>query len=205
MENSEKHYSIEELAGLVDLPVRTIRYYISEGLLAGPGARGKAALYGEEHLLRLRLIRLLSRQYVPLVEMRNRLAPLSVDEIRTLLANEEEHTNQSEQTIPAPSEGYVARLLRKARSEQPGSLSRSPGYMPGQSRDANKVLEVPPSPPIPAPASNLKPEAKMWQRWELRPGIELHIRADSEHQHHSLLERLFKVAGIHYPSPDNKK
>ena len=51
---------IEELADLVGVPVRTVRYYIAEGLLPGPGTRGKGTVYGEEHLLRLRLIRLLA-------------------------------------------------------------------------------------------------------------------------------------------------
>jgi len=195
MEDRENHYSIEELAELVNLPVRTIRYYISEGLLPGPGARGKAAIYGEEHLLRLRLIRLLSRQYVPLVEMRNRLIPLSFDEIRALLAEEEEHVTRLEQTAPLPAEGYVATLLRKARAEQQGL----PSHMPGQS--ASKKVVAPVSPMgHPAPG----PESELWQRWELTPGVELHVRADSESHHHSLLERLFQVAGKRYPLTNRK-
>jgi DNA-binding transcriptional MerR regulator len=192
MEDRENHYSIEELAELVNLPIRTIRYYISEGLLPGPGARGKAAIYGEEHLLRLRLIRLLSRQYVPLVEMRNRLIPLSIGEIRALLAEEEEHVARLEQAAPPPPEGYVATLLRKARAEQQGL----PSHMPGQS-GSKKVSEAAPASPTGHPTP--VPESELWQRWELAPGVELHVRADSESQHRNLLERLFQIAGKRYP------
>src|SRR5690242_10862011 len=57
MLENEQTYTIEELAEQVGTPVRTIRFYIAEGLLSGPGTRGKAASYSGEHLLRLRLIR----------------------------------------------------------------------------------------------------------------------------------------------------
>jgi len=189
MEESENHYSIEELAELVNLPVRTIRYYISEGLVAGPGARGKAAVYGQDHLLRLRLIRLLSRQHVPLGEMRNQLTPLSINEIRALLTDEV-HVAQLEQTTPSPPESYVATLLRQARAEQQGL----PSQMSGLSGNKKGAEAAPAS-----PAGHLAPMAELWHRWELIPGIELHVRADSESQHCSLLERLFQVVGKHYP------
>src|SRR5215210_5590262 len=81
--------SIEELAAHASVRVRTIRFYVAEGLLPGPGARGRAAAYGEEHLLRLRLIRRLAERHVPLAEMRGRLAGLSLDEVRTLLDEED--------------------------------------------------------------------------------------------------------------------
>jgi DNA-binding transcriptional MerR regulator len=197
MEERENHYSIEELAELVNLPIRTIRYYISEGLVPGPGARGKAAVYGEEHLLRLRLIRLLSRQYVPLGEMRNRLIPLSIDEIRALLAEEEVHVTQLEQAAPSPPESYVATLLRKARAEQQGVSSQMPGLSGSKKRG-----EAAPA----SPAGRLAPDpgAELWQRWELTQGVELHVRAESESQHRSLLERLFQVAGKRYPWANKK-
>jgi DNA-binding transcriptional MerR regulator len=220
MEDSEHHYSIEELAELVNLSIRTIRYYISEGLLPGPGARGKAAIYGEEHLLRLRLIRLLSRQHVPLVEMRDRLLRLSLNEIRTLLVEEEEHAAQYEQAKQASSpQEYMVRLLRNAREarqapqppaqrsmQQPSS--RQPLYTPAPGQhNVKRVQEKPPELAVAVPlvsASTPATEPERWQRWELAPGIELHVRADSEQQHRSLLERLFQAAGKIYPQSSNK-
>src|SRR5258708_8765284 len=92
MQESEPRFSIEELAELVGLSVRTIRYYIAEGLLPGPGSRGKAAAYSEEHLLKLRFIRRLSEQHMPLAEMQLFLTRLSLDEIRALLEEEEQRS-----------------------------------------------------------------------------------------------------------------
>ncbi|MBO0790990.1 MAG: MerR family transcriptional regulator [Ktedonobacteraceae bacterium] len=203
MQKSEQHFTIEELAELVDLPVRTIRYYISEDLLPGPEGRGKAAIYGEEHLLRLRLIRLLSRQRVPVVEMRNVLARLSLDEVRALLAEEQQRAAQLEQAASEPPpEEYVATLLRNARAARQ-TYPAAP-VVPEQER-SGRVREVPapaPSAPgqVPFPAVPLPgvPARDLWRRWELAPGIELHVRADAEQRHRGLLERLLRAAGKVY-------
>lgn len=49
-------YSVEQLADLVGLPTRTIRYYQSQGTLPPPRRVGRAAVYDDEHVQRLRLI-----------------------------------------------------------------------------------------------------------------------------------------------------
>jgi DNA-binding transcriptional MerR regulator len=46
----------EELAEQAGVPLRTVRFCIANGLLPRAGDRGHGALYGQEHLLRLRLI-----------------------------------------------------------------------------------------------------------------------------------------------------
>jgi DNA-binding transcriptional MerR regulator len=111
--------SIEELAERAGVPVRTIRYYIAEGLLPGPGTRGKAAVYDERHWLRLRLIRRLADQRVPLATIKARLAGLSLAEIRALL---DEAERQSATLAQAPSpRDYVAALLRNATAAAPAA------------------------------------------------------------------------------------
>jgi DNA-binding transcriptional MerR regulator len=49
-------WSLSELAQETGLSPRTIRYYISRGLLAGPLVAGRGAAYGADHLARLRAI-----------------------------------------------------------------------------------------------------------------------------------------------------
>jgi len=49
-------YGLAELAARSGLPARTIRYYQSVDVLPRPDRRGRAAVYREEHLDRLRLI-----------------------------------------------------------------------------------------------------------------------------------------------------
>lgn len=53
---TEQTWSIDELAKLSGFPVRTIRYYQTEGLLAPPVLRGRYATYSQVHLDQLRQI-----------------------------------------------------------------------------------------------------------------------------------------------------
>src|SRR5579859_5253263 len=113
MQGNTSHFTIEELAERVAIPIRTVRYYISEGLLPGPAGRGKAASYGEEHLQRLRLIRLLSNQHRPLAEIHQLLHRLSLPEIRALLVDEEQRAKELGSTDQQqPPQQYVATLLK---------------------------------------------------------------------------------------------
>lgn len=49
--------TIDELAAVTGLTVRTVRFYASKGLLPPPLLRGRVGLYDAGHLARLRLIR----------------------------------------------------------------------------------------------------------------------------------------------------
>ncbi len=49
-------YSIDQLAEVSRLPSRTIRFYQSRGLLKSPEIRGRAAVYNESHVERLKRI-----------------------------------------------------------------------------------------------------------------------------------------------------
>lgn len=50
-------YTARDLAALCDVSERTVRYYVAEGLLPPPAARGRGANFDGGHLTRLRLIR----------------------------------------------------------------------------------------------------------------------------------------------------
>ena len=64
---NEQEYTISELASLAGVTPRTIRYYISIGLLPSPAQVGPKTAYGDGYLQRLRLIRKLKRQLVAVV------------------------------------------------------------------------------------------------------------------------------------------
>ena len=49
-------YGLDELAALSGVPSRTIRYYQSERLIPSPAKKGRDAVYGPDHVERLRLI-----------------------------------------------------------------------------------------------------------------------------------------------------
>src|SRR5215216_5055721 len=78
--------TLSELTAAADVSVRTVRYYIAEGLLPPPEGSGPGSAYTQGHLDRLRLIQRLKEAYLPLKEIRRRLSGLSADEVRSVLA-----------------------------------------------------------------------------------------------------------------------
>jgi DNA-binding transcriptional MerR regulator len=78
--------TLGELTAEADVSVRTVRYYIAEGLLPPPEGSGPGSAYTKGHLDRLRLIQRLKNAYLPLKEIRRRLSGLSDDEVRSVLA-----------------------------------------------------------------------------------------------------------------------
>jgi DNA-binding transcriptional MerR regulator len=69
---------LDELAKAANIAPRTVRYYVQRGLLPAPAFRGKDSAYGAEHLTRLRAIRRLQEQQLPLDLIQRQLADLSV-------------------------------------------------------------------------------------------------------------------------------
>ena len=56
MPNSDQ-YTLNELCVLADLPVRTVRYYVQNGLVDRPEGETRAARYGPRHLEQVLLIK----------------------------------------------------------------------------------------------------------------------------------------------------
>ena len=103
--------TLGELTAAADVSVRTVRYYIAEGLLPPPEGSGPGSAYTQGHLDRLRLIQRLKEAYLPLKEIRRRLSGLSDDEVQERARG---------QRSPDRLE------LRRLRSSR-GSTSRWPG------------------------------------------------------------------------------
>jgi DNA-binding transcriptional MerR regulator len=119
-------YSLSDLCRIADVTPRTVRYYVAQGLLRSPDAAGPATRYGEGHLARLRLIKRLQREHLPLAEIRNRLERLDDVAVGDLLSE----TTSSEMAGPAaPVEpedtlSFVRGLLARTGvnpSQQPAS------------------------------------------------------------------------------------
>ena len=198
--------TIEELAAHADVPVRTVRYYIAEGLLPGPGSRGKGAAYSGEHLVRLQLIRRLVARRVPLGEIRDLLARLPVDEARVVLREEVRRAEELETSAAAPSpKEYISALLAHAGGEAqtPHSSAAAP-----MRRPKPPVISAPPSrvprlalhgtgqarPSVPAGAETGTGREEAWRRWTLAPGVELHVRGDIASTQSEVIERLLEAA-----------
>lgn len=117
---NDERYAIGELAELANVTPRTIRYYTAEGLLPPPITRGRYTVYGADHLRRLRLIGKLKERYLPLHEIKARLAELGADEVEQL-ANSSEAAVEDEPVSTASS--YITQVLQSrsgARQQTPG-------------------------------------------------------------------------------------
>jgi DNA-binding transcriptional MerR regulator len=201
LDERQEGLTVDVLAERVDMPVRTIRFYISQGLLPGPGSRGKSATYSEEHVIRLRLIRRLVDQHVPLTKIAELVGDLPLDEARALLMNEEQRASdlQAAEYAGSPKD-YVAALLRDARAAK--SRPMPPRQAVGrvysrQQRPLGGSFEV----QKPESASSAPPD--IWQRWTLAPGIELQVRGDSFARYRDLIRRVLSEAGVTSDLNDN--
>ena len=122
-------YSINDLSRLTGLNVRTIRYYLAQGLIPPSGESGPGAHYRQGHLDRLRLIKRLQAQYLPNAEIRRRLAPLSDAEVGSLVAESQEEPNEP----PTGSAlDYIRNLIGPAKDATSPTRSDTPA-MPGMS------------------------------------------------------------------------
>jgi DNA-binding transcriptional MerR regulator len=71
-----RHFTLEDIASLAELPRRTVRYYIQTGLIDRPEGVGKGARYTQRHIEQLLLVR------------KWQLAGLSLERIGELLKQE---------------------------------------------------------------------------------------------------------------------
>ena len=134
-------YSINDLSRLTGLNVRTIRYYLAQGLIPASGESGPGAHYGQGHLDRLRLIKRLQAQYLPNAEIRRRLAPLSDAEVGSLVADAEEQTQEAQT-------GSALDYIRNLIAPSTETTSPSPGSAPSMPTTA------PAAPATPAPPAS---------------------------------------------------
>jgi DNA-binding transcriptional MerR regulator len=128
---------LTDLAEAAGVSVRTIRYYISEGLLPPSTGAGPRAAYTAEHLDRLRLIARLKDAYLPLREIRRRLRGLDAAAVRALLmedaAGAPHPTTAPDRPSPrAAGHGddsaaaYLARLLPPRRGMRVTPFAQEP-------------------------------------------------------------------------------
>lgn len=78
-------YTIADLERETGISPRTIRYYITEGLLPSAKGRGVGATYGPAHLLRLKMIARLKDDRLPLDDIRKRLDGLRDVDLAAML------------------------------------------------------------------------------------------------------------------------
>jgi DNA-binding transcriptional MerR regulator len=177
-------YSLAELADLGGVTPRTVRYYLSSGLLPGVGQSGPGAKYGEDHLGRLRLIRRLQRDHLPLADIRQRLSGLDDEAVRGLAEVEEA-------APPADSAlDYVRTVLGASRPMPAAHASVAmlrTVAAPAHTTIAESVGEYT------SPTTNAV-ERSQWERVVLAPDVELHVRRPLSRTQNKRVDRLVTIA-----------
>jgi DNA-binding transcriptional MerR regulator len=184
-------YTLAELCDLADVTPRTVRYYVTQGLLRPPGTSGPGARYDDGHLARLRLVRRLQREHLPLAEIRARLAALT----------DEEAIVEAEGPASPPA-GTALDYVRGILASPIGTPSRPAGAAwPPQPRAVDDVppaatlrrlgAAFPAPPPVPGPAA---PDRSHWERYALAPDVELHVRRPLTRSQNRAVARLLEAA-----------
>ncbi len=78
-DDAEALYTVDELASITGMTVRTTRYYAGLGLLPPPTRRGRMAYYSAQHRARLELIRALQDHGFTLAAIEKYLAKIPAD------------------------------------------------------------------------------------------------------------------------------
>lgn len=216
-------HTISELSALTGLSVRTIRYYLAQGLIPAAGMEGPGTRYPEATLARLRLINRLRDAHLPLAEIRKQLLALSDDQVLELAG-----------TPPEPEPAgtaldYVRQVLGGSRPElttspavpaaqtlRPPLGAARPPVMPAPAASLLRRIEsapltaagaaprqlaaAPAAAPAPA-AGTAGPEPgpsfglrSQWERVAITPDIELHLRRPLSRRDNRLVERLIAFA-----------
>ena len=136
---------------------RTIRYYLSEGLIQSGGEKqGTASVFSYLNLLQLIAVKKLQAEHLPIRKIRELVADKSETELETLLG----FGSATKKGGESEAKRYLESLL------SPSMPETAPRSRPMSSLKAS------------APTMPEEPTTHAWQRVEIEPGLELHIRSD---------------------------
>lgn len=199
MDADEPTYDLKTLCDLAGVTVRTVRFYIQQGLLPSPGL-GAGARYTQDHLERLHLIRQLQRAHLPLAEIRRRLP-----ERLNALPQEEEPDAAMLPMIAEPSFSFGRVPPDGAGGGPRMSLAAPPAVQEGTPRRSaseyirdvleQRQLHLSPRSPYPTkPTQPKPPQRSQWERIEIADDVELHVRRPLTRDANRRLDRLLQAA-----------
>jgi DNA-binding transcriptional MerR regulator len=171
-------FDLKTLCERVDVTPRTVHFYVQQGLLPPAGAPGPGARYTEGHVSRLRLIRLLQKQHLPLAEIAKRLKGLSDTQVDGLLAE----TASRRESGRGSALDYVRSVLAEAPLPAPDGSRHLLGRVPSART------------PVPEASAIVAPGRSQWERFTLDDGIELHVRRPLTRIQQRQLDRLIAAA-----------
>lgn len=177
-----ENYDIKELCAEAKVTPRTVHFYIQQGLIPPACSQGPGARYDQGHLARLKLIRLLKREHLPLSEIRLRLESLDDAKVQELVR---EYSSRKQPANSSAVE-YIRGVLAGTRSPQlQGSFDMlTVGASFGQASEQRRFF-----------ASTHQPaERSRWDRILLAPDVELHIRRPLSRSQNRKIDAIIQYA-----------
>jgi len=180
---NKKNYSITELEKHTGLTRRTIHYYTKEKLIPPPDGTGGGAKYGEEHLLRLQLIKEMQKSHLKLSGIREALDAMNISEMNQLYEKAQRGKIRSwdldsienwlvdSSEVEATDKNSMNYLPRQNISEESNYSFLNPGNRPRKKKKTRNVSYL----------KDLKrttvPDAS-WERFSVLDGVEINVRSD---------------------------
>ncbi len=183
----ESELTLETLANISGLPIRTLRFYIQKGLLPGPDSRGKNASYSESHIERLALIKDLKDKFLPLQEIKALLDGMSDEDIHDMLVKQVKQSSKMElYSMSAPTGreldkdslsalDYIKALDQTHEMIQSVHDSRSSSNQQTKTRQLNERVEL-----FQNRLSNQVFKEESWRKYILTEGVELNVQANRD-------------------------
>ena len=170
----------------VSLSERAVRQYVAQGLLpSGRGGSAHMPQYGEEHLLRLRMIIRLAAQYVPARDMQRFLDRLPAASQRTLL--------ERDPLVRLPTEGdaqaYLDRLTTGIRLQADSTVA-NPHDDPAKRPRPVVILPKRAERAAAVASQTARAERTDWARLSIDPDVELLVRLQPGKDPQRLLDAL---------------
>lgn len=194
-------FTLEDLVSISGLSLRTVRYYIQEGLLPGPDSRGKNARYTEEHLKRLEWIQRLKEHHRPLGEIRILLNNMTPKEIKALLEGQDmmqdflSNFKENGESVSSSSlvglsaleyirgiEGKLPNIQESTEKKRSPVANETPTALISTGNLENQE----------SPSTIHFPES--WQRIIIRDGIELNLRVPISSEDEARIEELITLS-----------
>jgi len=146
---------------------RTIRYYLAEGLIQPVDERqGTASVFGYVHLLQLVAVKKLQAEHFPIRKIRELVGGKSEQELESLLGIGMQTSKRSRDN---EAKRYLESLLTPSMSVSFSTDVEPEPIKPMRMRAAA----------VPPPVLSSQPDqTAVWQRLEIEPGLEVHIRSD---------------------------
>ncbi len=180
---NKKNYSITELEKQTGLTRRTIHYYTKEKLIPPPDGIGGGAKYGEEHLLRLQLIKEMQKSHLKLSGIREALDAMNISEMNQLYEKAQRGKIRSwdldsienwlvdSSEVEAADKNSMNYLPGQNISEESNYSFLNPGNRPSKKKKTRNVSYL----------KDLKrttvPDAS-WERFSVLDGVEINVRSD---------------------------